>query len=98
MEYHWSSSSGRLNLRLTDEQARGASHQGQCDDDVLALSQDPGIASQVAQWPADTLRAELREYGAWSDAELQDHAQNIQRMLWIAAGDVVDQPELYAID
>lgn len=95
MEYYWTGEYG-LELRLTEEQARGASHQGQCDDDVLALSQDPGIASQVAQWPADALRAELREYGAWDATELQDHSQNIQRMLWLAAGAVLDDPQVYA--
>jgi hypothetical protein len=36
------------------------------------------------------LRKELAEYGAWDEQELADHEQNIQRILWIAAGDIVE--------
>ena len=36
------------------------------------------------------LRDELREYGAWDENELADHDQNLQRLLWLAAGDIVD--------
>jgi large repetitive protein len=32
----------------------------------------------------------LDEYGAWDDKELRDHAQNLQRILWLACGDIVD--------
>jgi hypothetical protein len=39
---------------------------------------------------AEALRKELREYGAWDDQELTDHEQNLQRILWIAAGDIVE--------
>ena len=59
------SSSGRIELQMTLEQARSASHQGQCDEDVRELSKVPAIARQLAKIDADTLRAELREYGAW---------------------------------
>lgn len=31
------------------------------------------------------LREELKEYGAWDAAELSNHAENIQRIIWIAA-------------
>jgi hypothetical protein len=76
---------------MTLEQARAASHQGQCDLDVLELSRHPVIARQLAAIKPETLVAELREYGAWDDDELSDHAQNLQRLLWLMAGDIVEE-------
>lgn len=87
----FTSSSGRIELKMTMAQAQSASHHGQCDDDVKALSNVPAIAKQLAKIPADTLRNELKEYGAWNSEELADHDQNIQRILWLAAGDIVEE-------
>lgn len=39
----------------------------------------------------EDLKRKLREYGAWDDEELADHAQNLQRILWIAAGDITER-------
>lgn len=75
-------------LSMTMAQACSASHSGQCDADVLALSKEPDIAAQLDSIPPAALREELREYGAWEDAELSDHTQNLQRILWIAANDL----------
>ena len=86
----WTTGSGRIELQLTKAQARGASHSGQCDVDVRELSQHPSIERQLCRLDPDLVRAELREYGAWEDRELQDHAQNLQRLLWLAAGDIAD--------
>lgn len=87
----WTSSSGRIELKMTLEQARGASHQGQCDEDVSELSKQPAIARQLAKIKPEVLRAELAEYGAWDEAELADHDQNLQRLLWLASGDVTEE-------
>lgn len=87
----FTSSSGRIELQMTLEQARSASHQGACDDDVDALSRVPEIATQLAAIDPTILRAELREYGAWDGQELADHDQNLQRLLWLAAGDISEQ-------
>ena len=32
-----------------------------------------------------------KEYGAWDDEERTDHDQNLQRILWLAAGDITEQ-------
>jgi hypothetical protein len=89
----WSSSSGRIELQMSREQAESASHQGRCDEDVRALSEQPGIATQLAALKPEDVRAELREYGAWNAEELADHEQNLQRLLWLAAGDIADGNE-----
>ena len=86
----FSTGSGKIELQMTLEQARSASHQGQCDNDVRDLSKVPAIARQLAKIDPAILRDELREYGAWDENELADHDQNLQRLLWLAAGDIVD--------
>jgi hypothetical protein len=78
-------------LKMTLAQARSASHQGQCDEDVRELSKVPAIARQLAKIEPATLAKELDEFGAWDENELADHQQNIQRLLWIAAGDIVEE-------
>ena len=87
----FSSSSGQIGLQMTLAQARSASHQGQCDSDVRELSRVPKIARQLARLDPETLRKELSEYGAWDESELADHDQNLQRILWLAAGDIVEE-------
>lgn len=84
------SSSGRVDLQMTLAQAQSASHQGRCDDDVEALSRLPAIARQLKKIDPATLVGELKEYGAWDETELADHDQNLQRLLWLAAGDIVE--------
>ena len=84
----WSSGCGRIELRLSKQEAASASHPGECDADVLALSKVPAIARQLAKLDAETLRAVLKEFGAWNAEELADHEQNLQRVLWCAACDV----------
>lgn len=86
----FTSSHGTIEIHMTMAQAESASHQGQCDDDVLALSNNRKIRAQLERIDPKVLRDELREYGAWDDQELADHGQNLQRILWIAAGDIVE--------
>jgi hypothetical protein len=93
MAKHWfSSSSGRIELELDLDDAKCGSHQGRCDDDVAELSRVPYIAKQLkAIDDPKLLAAELSEYGAWDNAELADHDQNLQRILWIACGNITDE-------
>jgi len=73
---------------MTLAQAASASHPGRCDDDVRYLSQVPKIRRQLAKLDPALVSAELKEWGAWNEVERADHAQNLQRLLWIAAGDI----------
>jgi hypothetical protein len=81
----------RFEIRMTLAQARSASHPGQCDADVAALARAPGIRRQLDALDPAHVRAELSEYGAWDDAELADHEQNLQRVLWLAAGNIAEE-------
>lgn len=88
----WASSScGRIEIQMSLEEAKSASHQGQCDADVADLARVPHIAAQLAEIDPAVLRGVLKEYGAWDETELADHDQNLQRLLWSLAGDIVEQ-------
>ena len=81
----------RLELNITKADAACGSHQGRCDDDVAALRTAPYIRRQLAKLEPATVAAELKEYGAWDDAELADHGANLARLLWLACGDINDR-------
>lgn len=85
------SQDGRIELHLTLRMADSVTHPGQCDADVLALSHVPEVRSQLNALLPECVRRELREYGTWSESELQDDEQNLQRLLWVAAGSIADR-------
>jgi hypothetical protein len=86
----FSTSSGCIELQLTKEQAGIGYHQGQCDADIAYLRREPRIKRQLAKIDPALLRNELREWGAWDDDELSDHDANLDRILWLACGDIID--------
>lgn len=83
----------RFEIELTKEQALNASHPGPCDQDVKALLSLPKVRRQLDKIPADKIREELKEYGAWDSEELADDQANRTRIIWIAAGNI--REELY---
>lgn len=92
-ERKWfSTSSGRIELRLTLDDARSGSQPGKdAEEDIADLRKVPYIAAQLDKLDPATLRGELKEYGAWNDAELADHDRNLTRILWLACGDIREQ-------
>lgn len=86
----FTTSSGRIELQITRRQAESAAHAGQCDADVAGLSAVPAIRRQLSKLDPETVRQELREYGAWDTVELADDRQNLQRLLWLACCDIVE--------
>jgi len=83
----------RFSIDMTLKQAESASHQGQCYDDVVVLCEVPEIKAQLAGIADDDLARELAEYGAWDEEELASRADNELRIIWIAAGNIVDDIE-----
>jgi hypothetical protein len=79
-----------FSISMTKSEARMMSHQGRCDDDVAYARTLPKFAQQLAKIDPSDLARELKEYGAWDSEELSDHDVNLSRILWIAAGDIVD--------
>lgn len=95
--YRWFAGSGRpIHLDITLDDAKACSHPGQCDADVAELINLDRISQQLDAWDPGALAGELHEYGAWDWPELENHEDNIQRMVWIACCDVVENPSDYA--
>jgi hypothetical protein len=87
---HWSSSCGRITLQITKAQAAQGSHQGQCDGDIEALRNIPAIRRQLNKLNQTDVVKVLEMFGAWDDQDLADHDDNLNRLLWIACGDIVE--------
>lgn len=88
---YWTTGSGRIELRITKAQAATGCHQGHCDDDISVLRLVPPIARQLQELNPELVASELKEYGAWDDKELTNHEENLNRILWIACGDIMDR-------
>jgi len=86
----WASFSHGFELKLSMRQAQSCSHPGPCDADVAALRLVPAIRRQLDKLAPDKVRAELRDHGAWDEAELADHEMNLSRILWIAACNIAE--------
>ena len=86
----WTDSHGFIELNITKAQAHTGHHQGPCDRDIAELRRLPSIKKQLDRLGPARLREVLRDYGAWDQAELSDHDANLDRILWIACGDIVE--------
>ncbi len=75
-------------LNMTADQALGASHAGECDQDVEALAKESEISTQLDAIGPETLRLGLKESGAYDADELTDDAANRLRAVWFAACDI----------
>jgi hypothetical protein len=80
----------RFEIEMTKKQALSAAHPGPCDNDVMALLRLPSIKRQLKRIPDSVLQEELREYGAWDEKQLSNRADNEERIVWIAAGDITE--------
>ena len=84
----------RFSITMTKSQARSVSHSGQCDDDVQHLLTIPAIRRQLRKIPDADLIAELKGYGAWTDADLANRADNEARLIWITGCNITEQARL----
>lgn len=91
---YWSDDSRLIELRITKKQAISCSHTGECYPDVERLSKVPEIKRQLDEIGQDTLSRVLKEYGAWSDQERENHAENLIRVLWLACCDIAERSTL----
>lgn len=87
----WSCGSGYCELRITKADARTGSHPGQCDSDIAALRKVPYIAKQLAALDPERVRKTVAEmFGDATPQELADADSNLDRLLWIACGDIAE--------
>ena len=88
----FSTSSGRIELKLSADDISTGYHSGACDADIDWLRKQPHIAKQLDDIDPALLKSELKEWGAWDDDELSEHEANLARILWLACGDLFDNP------
>lgn len=81
----------RFEIQMTRAQAAGASHSGACDAEVAALLKVPSIKRQLEKIGPLAISAELKEYGAWNEEELNHFQDNCARIIWIAAGNITEE-------
>lgn len=93
---YWASFN-RFELRLPGGAVNAIAQSGANDEAVAYWT--PKIREQIERdnFPnkptEEKIKAELREYGAWDSEELQDTEQNWQRLVWIAAHNIAEEPE-----
>ncbi len=88
----------RFTLELPERAVSECNHQGQCDEDVAywaganwqGVTRIPRI-TRPAEITSEKLKAELKEYGAWDDEELNDDDANWKRIIWLAAGNIQEE-------
>lgn len=85
----------RFEIVMTKKQANSVSHSGQCYDDVKALMENKKFMSQFKNIDKDAIREELKECGTWDNDELTDDEKNLERIIWIAGGNISDELARY---
>ena len=91
----WTSSSGEIELVVHVDDAHKGYHQGACDNDIAELIDADYIKAQLNRVPPETLSKTLKEYffDSDDDPECKNHENNKLRLLWIACGDIADNPD-----
>lgn len=77
-----------FDLYFTRQDVDSVPSSGQCDEAVKIIAKKPYIVRQFTNIDNSKLIKELSEYGAWDNVELQDKQANIERIIWIACGDI----------
>lgn len=85
----------RFDIDLPIKAVFECSHHGQCDADVERWA---GEIIRPVKCTAQALADELRDYGAWDGEELGDDAANWRRIIWIAAGNIMEELRRATID
>jgi hypothetical protein len=91
MKTHYNTGNYGNELRLTKSDALRCSHSGDCERDVIEVSQKPYVKKQLALLNPENLAKELKEYGAWDAEQLADHSENLIRWVWLSACDIAER-------
>jgi hypothetical protein len=89
---NYTSNLGLIELNIPTEVVETCYHAGNCSDDIAYIRRtNADIERQLQSVNQQVLRDELAEYGAWDDAELADRDANLNRLLWLACGELADE-------
>ena len=79
----------RFDLHIPKKAIAPCSSSGDCTDAVREWR----LKTNFKHISDDDLKDELSEYGAWDEGELNNRENNEERILWIAAGNIIDNKE-----
>lgn len=79
----------RFSFDMPLEAVEDCSHSGACDSDVEHWAKEIERPSEITP---ELLASELKECGAWNADELADDPANWRRIIWLAAGNLKDDP------
>lgn len=82
-----------VELEIEQEDIEACTHPGQCFHDVAYVRLKPYIMKQLDKINASDVRLYLSEFGAWDNEELQNHEENLLRLVWCACGSIEDETE-----
>jgi hypothetical protein len=81
----------RFCIEMDYDDAKSCSHTGKCDDDVARVLRKGYIVRQLDAIGDADIADELQNYGAWEDFELADRDTIRTSIVWIAAGNIMDE-------
>lgn len=82
-------------ITLPMDVVRLCHHTGDCTEDVIRCMELPEVAKELTKIDPDSLIEELSEFGAWDAEQLASHTDNLKRILWIAAGNIQEENQVY---
>lgn len=91
MKTYYSFSNYGIDLALTKKDAHLINQSGDASNRVDLVVKKPYVKKQLAKLDAELIAKELKEYGAWDDEELKDHAENLTRFVWVMACNLSDE-------
>lgn len=77
-------------LNITKAVANECSRSGNNEYSVNYYMNLPKYRKQLDKLNKESVRAELNDLGAWEDDELENHEDNLQRLFWLACGNISD--------
>src|SRR5215216_6469948 len=64
---------------------------GNCDSFIKEFIEIPEIKEELSEIDPENLKTELKEYGAWTNEQLEDHQENLERILWITYCNIIEE-------
>src|SRR6478736_4299547 len=64
---------------------------GEADSAIAFMRTLPEVISELSEIDPEKLRLELKEYGAWEPEDITNHNTNLDRILWLACGNIQDE-------
>ena len=77
-------------LNITKAVANECSRSGNNEYSVNYYMNLPKYRKQLLKLDKEEVRQELNDLGAWEDDELENHEDNLQRLFWLACGNISD--------